>query len=38
MTLEQIKQDMNSYAKNFPIKEIPHITEAKEIIDFVHNY
>ena len=37
MTLEEIKIDMNNYAKKFPINEIPHIQE-NEIIDPIHNY
>jgi hypothetical protein len=29
---------MNNYAKNFPINMIPHLSEADEIIDPIHNY
>jgi len=38
MTLEDIKADMNSYAKKFPTQITPHISEAQEIIDPIHNY
>jgi hypothetical protein len=38
MTLEDIKQDMYSYAKRFPKEIIPHVNEAKEINDIIHNY
>jgi hypothetical protein len=30
--------DMYDYAKDFPHDELPHITEANEIKDNVHNY
>lgn len=30
--------DMYDYAKDFPSDELPHITEANEIVDNVHNY
>ena len=29
---------MYKYAKDFPIKIIPHITENQEINDIIHNY
>lgn len=29
---------MNNYAKKFPIHILPHVSEAKEIIDPIHNY
>ncbi len=38
MTIEEIKHDMNSYVKNFPNEIIPHITEAHEVNDLIHNY
>ena len=38
MTLDDIKQDMYSYAKKFPKEIIPHVNEAKEINDIIHNY
>lgn len=38
LTLEDIKQDMNSYVKKFPEDIIPHITEAQDIVDKIHNY
>ena len=33
MTLEEIKQDMNLYAKRFPKDMIPHMSETNEIIE-----
>ena len=38
MTLEEIKQDMNQYAHNFPIEYLPHISESEQIVDPIHNY
>jgi hypothetical protein len=38
MSLEDIKADMNNYAKKFPTHQLPHISEAQEIIDPIHNY
>jgi len=38
MTINEIKHDMNLYVKNFPNEIIPHITEAHEINDIIHNY
>ena len=38
MTIDEIKQDMNNYAKNFPIDQIPHISENDDIVDPIHNY
>ena len=37
-TLDEIKQDMYSYAKNFPKQIIPHIKEGGAINDIIHNY
>lgn len=38
ITLEEIKQEMNHYAKNFPDQFIPHIGENDDIVDNIHNY
>ena len=38
ITIEDIIRDMYKYAKDFPIKVIPHITENQEINDIIHNY
>lgn len=35
---EDIIKDMFRYAREFPIKVIPHVTEQGEIIDILHNY
>lgn len=38
MTLDDIKTDMNQYVKKFPKEILPHITEAQEVVDLIHNY
>jgi len=38
MSLDDIAQDMNNYAKYFPKEIIPHVTETQEINDLIHNY
>jgi hypothetical protein len=36
--MEDIIKDMYRYARDFPVKVIPHITENQEINDIIHNY
>ena len=38
MTYDDIQMDMYDYAKDFNQDDLPHITEANEIVDHVHNY
>lgn len=38
ITIEDIIKDMYKYAKEFPVKIIPHITENQEINDIIHSY
>ncbi len=38
MTITEIKHDMNLYVKNFPNEIIPHMTEAHEVNDIIHNF
>ena len=38
ITVDDIKQDMNSFVKKFPKESIPHITETNEICDNIHNF
>jgi hypothetical protein len=38
LTVDEIKADMQKYVKKFPKKIIPHMTEAHEINDIIHNY
>jgi hypothetical protein len=38
VTIDDIKQDMSTFAKQFPIEVIPHITDNGSINDTIHNY
>ena len=38
VTIEDIKQDMSTFAKQFPTDVIPHITDNGSINDTIHNY
>jgi hypothetical protein len=38
VTIEDIKQDMSTFAKQFPTDVIPHITDNGSIKDTIHNY
>ena len=37
-TIEEIIKDLYKFAKEFPHKLIPHITNSQEIVDDIHNY
>ena len=38
VTIEDIKQDMGTFAKQFPTDVIPHIKDNGDIKDSIHNY
>jgi hypothetical protein len=38
MSLDDIKADMNTYAKKFPVGSIPHLDRDDQIVDPIHNY
>jgi len=35
---DDIIKDMYKYSRQFPVNVIPHVTEANEINDILHNY
>jgi hypothetical protein len=35
---DEIVKDMYKYAREFPVKMIPHVSEFYGIIDMIHNY